>query len=84
MLTLEKAEAVSLMYIPIPNTALQKANLPGILAMNTIKLKLNEIEEVFNAQVHDQNSVYCDILRMVNAWPAHSTKDDVKGVKQWQ
>ena len=71
IVTLEKAEAVSLVYILTPNTALQKAGLSGILAMGTIKLKLNEVKVVFNAQVHDQNNVYRDVLRMVNAWPAH-------------
>lgn len=56
-LDLERAEATSLMYMPTPNTALQKAGLPEILAMDTIKLKLNEIEVVFNPQFHDQNNV---------------------------
>lgn len=63
------------MCVPTPNTALQKAGLPRILATDTSKLKLNEIKVVFNAQFHDQNNVYHDILRLINAWPASSAQE---------
>lgn len=51
--------------------------MPGILAMGPIKLKLTKSKVVFNAQFHDQNNVYCEVLGMSMHGYFFSTRDSV-------